>query len=70
LLFFLDVMMDRPNPLITLEKLTQVVNIILDTLKEELANLTYEREILNVIGELLDVVSVFCYNSGISDMNK
>lgn len=63
-------MMDRPNPLITLEKLTQVVNIILDTLKEELSNLTYEREILNVIGELLDVVSVFCYNSGISDMNK
>lgn len=62
--------MDRPNPLITLEKLTQVVNIILDTLKEELANLIYEREVLNVIGELLDVVSVFCYNSGISDMNK
>lgn len=63
-------MMDRPNPLITLEKLTQVVNIILDTLKEELATLSYEREILNVIGEMLDVVSVFCYNSGISDMNK
>lgn len=63
-------MMDRPNPLITLEKLTQVVNIILDTLKEELATLSYEREILNVIGEMLDVVSVFCFNSGISDMNK
>lgn len=34
--------------------------MILDTLKEELACMNFEREALNVIGELLDVTSVFC----------
>jgi len=70
LLFFLDVMVDRSHPLISLEKLAQVMNMILDTLKEELSSMNFEREALNVIGELLDVTSVFCQNSGLTDMNK
>jgi hypothetical protein len=32
--------------------------------------MSVEREALNVIGELLDVTSVFCQNSGLTDMNK
>jgi hypothetical protein len=53
-------MLDRPQPLISLEKLVQVMNMILDTIKEELAAMNFEREALNVIGELLDVISVYC----------
>ena len=60
MLFFLDLMLDRPQPLISLEKLAQVMNMILDTIKEELAAMNFEREALNVIGELLDVISVYC----------
>jgi len=36
------------------------MNMILETLTSELGASSVEREALNVIGELLDVTSVFC----------
>jgi hypothetical protein len=46
------------------------MNMVLEVLQSELQSMSCERDVLNVIGELLDVTSVFCQNSGLTDMNK
>lgn len=51
-------MLDRERPAISMDQLAQVLNMLLKIVGEELA--VNEREALLVIGELLDVVSVFC----------
>jgi hypothetical protein len=51
-------MLDRERPAISIDQLAQVLNMLLKIVGEELA--VNEREALLVIGELLDVVSVFC----------
>ena len=53
-------MIDRAQPLITLDKLAQVMTNVLETIKEELQNGHCEREALNIAGELIEVTCLFC----------
>jgi len=60
LLLYLRIMIDRAQPLITLDKLAQVMTNVLETIKEELQNGHCEREALNIAGELIEVTCLFC----------
>lgn len=53
-------MIDRTQPLISLDKLAQIMSIVLETIKDELQNGHCEREALNILGELIEVTCLFC----------
>jgi hypothetical protein len=45
------------------------LSTILESLKEELQSGSCEREAHNILGELIELASLFCQNAGILEMN-
>ena len=63
-------MVDRPKPVVSLDGIAHALSLVINILSEELHSTSTQKDALSCIVELIDITSVFCHRSKLTDMNK